>query len=382
MRNIFWLSLIVGLAGCARVMPPTGGEQDQEAPRVVETQPEQGQMAAAFAGSSQPVRIIFHETISERSPREMVQVSPETGEVDVDRDGNELKVTLAGGWREGRVYRVTVLPGIVDRRGNARTTPYELVFSTGAPILPNALGGIAVDRITGRPAVNARVEARLRADTASVYTTVTDSAGFFVLRSMPAGDYTALVYTDQNRNRTADLPEAQAMNNVTIGATDTIALEVALLARDTTPPRLLRAEIRDSLQVRFFFDDYREADAPLLGISVAAWQLPDSLPVGTAQLTTPRGFQTLRRDTTRVTSPRLPQTGDTAVALPLNELVWIPQTPLRPNTRYRFTVSGYTNLQGLAPGGGSVTVTSPPPPQPATPAPRDSTARRDTTAVR
>jgi hypothetical protein len=104
--------------------------------------------------------------------------------------------------------------------------------------------------------------------------------------------------------------------------------------------------------------------------------------VGTAQLTTPRGFQTLRRDTTRVTSPRLPQTGDTAVALPLNELVWIPQTPLRPNTRYRFTVSGYTNLQGLAPGGGSVTVTSPPPPQPATPAPRDSTARRDTTAVR
>jgi hypothetical protein len=381
MRNVFWLAAAAGLAGCARVMPPTGGEQDREAPRVVETQPEQGQMAMAFAGTNQPVRIVFHETISERSPRDMVQVSPETGEVDVDRDGNELKVRIAGGWREGRVYRVTVLPGIVDRRGNARTTSYELVFSTGAPILHNALGGIAVDRITGRPAVNARVEARLRSDTTSVYTAVTDSAGFFALRSLPAGDYTAVVYTDQNRNRRLDAAEAQAVSNVTLGATDTVPLELALLPRDTTPARLLRAEIRDSMQVRLFFDDYRDANAPLRDIRVAAWQLPDSLLVGTTLVTTPRGFQNLRGDTTRVTSPRLPQAADTTT-LPLNELVWVPQAGLRPSTRYRITVTGYTNLHGLPGGGGSVVVTSPAPQRPAAPAPRDTTARRDSTAIR
>ncbi|HEX6065024.1 MAG TPA: Ig-like domain-containing protein [Longimicrobiales bacterium] len=381
MRKFIISFVLTAAAGCARVMAPSGGEQDQEAPRVVETEPEQGQMAMALADTDLPVRFVFHETISERSPREMVQVSPETGEVEVERDGNVLEVRIAGGWRAGRVYRVTVLPGIVDRRGNPRTTSYELVFSTGAPILHNAVGGIAVDRITGRPAVSARVEARLRSDTSTVYTGVTDSAGFFALRSLPAGDYTTVVYADQNRNRALDAAEARAATDVTIGATDTLALELALLPNDTTPARLLRAEIRDSMQVRLFFDDYMEGNASLTGIRVSAWQLPDSLIVGTTRVLTPRAFQTLRNDTTRVTSPRLPP-ADTANVLPINELVWIPQRGFLPNTRYRITVTGFTNLHGLSGGGGSVVVTSPAPPRATPAAPRDTTARRDTTSLR
>jgi hypothetical protein len=381
MRKVILFIALTAVAGCARVMSPSGGQLDSEAPRVVETEPTQGQMTTAFANTDRPVRIVFHETISERSPRERVQVSPETGEVEVNRDGNVLEVRMAGGWRSDRVYRVTVLPGIVDRRGNARSTSYELVFSTGAPILENAVGGIAVDRITGRPAVNARVEARLRSDTATVYTGVTDSAGFFALRSLPAGDYATVVYVDQNRNRTLDGAEARAASDVTVGATDTLALELALLPSDTTPARLLRAEIRDSMQVRLFFDDYMEGNASLATIQVSAWQLPDSLIVGTTRVLTPRAFQTLRNDTSRVTSPRLPP-ADTATVLPINELVWIPQRGLLPNTRYRITVAGFTNLHGLLGGGGSVVATSPAPERATPPAPRDTTARRDSTSVR
>ena len=184
-----WLvaaAVVAIIAGCARVMAPPGGPRDTEAPRIVETDPPQNAMATQHTGTRRPVRIIFHETISERSPRELVQVSPETGEVDVDRDGRELKVTIAGGWQPNRVYRVTVLPGIVDRMGNARPAAYDLVFSTGAPITPNVVGGVATDRITARPAANARVEAISRQDS-TVHTTVTDSVGFFAMRSLPAG---------------------------------------------------------------------------------------------------------------------------------------------------------------------------------------------------
>lgn len=371
------------IAACARVMSPTGGERDQEPPRIVETNPQQDQLAADFAGSNRPVRIVFHETISERSPREMVLVSPETGEVNVDRDGNVLEVTVEGGWQASRVYRVTVLPGILDRHGNARTVPYELVFSTGAAILHNAMGGIATDRITGRPAVNARVEARSRADTSTVYTTVSDSAGFFALRALPAGNYTATVYADLNRNRTLDRTEARATREFTIGGTDTLTTELSLLGLDTTPARLLRAEIRDSLQVRFSFDDYMDGTAQLGNIFVNAWQLPDSIAVAGGRLMTPRAFQQAqqRPDTTRVTSPRLPP-ADTAAQLPINELIYVPNRPLRPSTRYRFTITGFVNLHGLANGGGSVTATAPAPPRVAPPAARDSTATpRDTIAT-
>jgi hypothetical protein len=382
MRTIVTLLCTIAAASCARVMAPTGGERDQEPPRVIETDPIQNLAAANFANTTRPVRIVFHETISERSPREMVQVSPETGEVHVDRDGNVLEVTIDGGWREGRVYRVTVLPGILDRHGNARTTPYELVFSTGAAMHPNALGGIATDRITGRPAVNARVEAWTEQDTATVYTTVTDSSGFFGLRALPVGDYTALVYVDLNRNRKLEAAEARATGKVHLGTTDTVAVELALLASDTTPARLVRAEIRDSAQVHLIFDDYMDARAPLASIRVGAWLLPDSIFIGTAALLTPRAFQRVRGDTTVTTSPRLQQPTDTSSTVPINDLVWMPATPLRPGARYRFTVTGYSNLHGLTNGGGSVTAAAPLPPRPPPAAARDTTAaRRDTTST-
>lgn len=368
------LLLLAAVAACARVMPPPGGVRDTEPPRIVRTEPEQNSNATQHAGTRRPVRIFFHETVSERSPRELVQVSPETGEIDVDRDGEELRVTIGGGWQPGRVYRVTVLPGIVDRMGNARPAAYELVFSTGGTILPNALGGLATDRITGRPVAAGRVEAIARADS-TVYTTVTDSAGFFSMRSLPAGIYDTRIYVDQNRNRALDAFEARAISQFTIAPNDTLALELAVLAPDTTPARLVRAEGRDSLQVGLIFDDYMDPPTGPLNIRVVAWQLPDSTQIVGGTVMTVRSFRATRPDTARVTPPGLAAPADTAAALPVNELVWVPPRPLRPSTRYRVTATGYRNLHGLPNGGGSVVFTMPAPPRAAPAAPPDTTRR-------
>ena len=370
--------VLATMASCARVMPPSGGQRDQEPPRIVETLPAQNAAATDLAGTSNPVRIVFHETLSERSPREMVQVSPETGEVKAERDGNEIRVTMEGGWQANRIYRVTVLPGIVDRHGNARPGAYELVFSTGGAIVPNALGGLVTDRITGRAVVNARVEAIARADS-TVYTTVTDTGGFFALRALPTGVYTARVYSDQNRNRKLDPLEARASRDVTLGASDTIPVELTLLVPDTTPARLLRAEIRDSLQVRLTFDDYMDPSGSLPPMRVTAWQLPDSTLVSGGSVMTPRQFQQLRADTARAApgvAPPSAAVADTTRELPINELVWVPSAPLLPATRYRISIVGYRNLVGLPDGGGTVVVTSPSRARvPPTPAARDTIRR-------
>ena len=375
--------LIVAAAACARVMPPSGGTPDKEPPRVIETTPGQNGAASSLAGTNTPVRIVFDEVLSERGPREMVMVSPETGEVDVDRDDNELHITIKGGWQPNRVYRITVLPGIVDRFGNARSTAYELVFSTGATIVYNAIGGLVTDRITGRPVANARVELISRADS-TVYTTVTDSIGFYGLRSVPLGQYQTRVYVDQNRNRKLDPFEAAANQDVNIASpTDTSAIELQLLARDTTPARLMRAEIRDSLQVRLFFDDYTDPAGGLPPMRITAWQLPDSVQIVGGAIMSPREFAAFRarsaRDTARAdTTAAQPPAAqpDSARIMPINELVWMPPTPLKPGTRYRINITGFRNLANIAGGGGSVVATSPATPRMA-PAPRDS-IRRDT----
>src|SRR5690606_13186552 len=129
-----------------------------------------------------------------------------------------------------------------------RPAAYDLVFSTGGTITPNVIGGIATDRITGRPVSGARVEAIARADS-TVFASMTDSLGFYAIRSLPAGEYDLRVFTDQNRNRTLDGVEARATLTFTIAETDTLAHELSLLALDTTAARLVRASPRDSLQV-------------------------------------------------------------------------------------------------------------------------------------
>ena len=367
-----WLIVFAALASCARVLPPSGGERDLEAPRIVETFPAQNANTTALAGPAAEVRIVFHETLSERSPRELVQVSPETGEVDAERDGKEIRVNIEGGWQPNRIYRVTVMPGIVDRHGNARKTAYELVFSTGAAIVPNALGGLATDRISGKPVVGARVEAISRVDS-TVYTTVTDSGGFFALRSLPPAAYTTRVFADLNRNRKLDPTEARGMRDINVSATDTVPVELTLLSPDSTPARLVRAEIRDSMQVRLVFDDYTDPTS-MAPLRVIAWQLPDSTLVAGGSVITPREFDRLRADTTRA-APGLANparaANHNAPVLPINELVWIPTSPLRAGTRYRISVGGYRNLQNIPEGGGSVVATAPTPGR-ATPAARDS----------
>ena len=369
-----WLVVFVALAGCARVLPPSGGERDVEAPRIVETFPAQNANTTALAGRDAEVRIVFHETLSERSPRELVQVSPETGAVDAERDGKEIRVNIEGGWQPNRIYRITVMPGIVDRHGNARKTAYELVFSTGATIVPNALGGVATDRISGKPVVGARVEAISRVDS-TVYTTVTDSGGFFALRSLPPAAYTTRVFADLNRNRKLDPTESRGMRDINVSATDTVPVELTLLSPDSTPARLVRAEIRDSMQVRLVFDDYTDPTS-MPPLRVIAWQLPDSTVVAGGSVITPRQFDRLRADTTRAAAPGLANpvraASDNTPILPINELVWIPTAPLRAGTRYRISVGGYRNLQNIPEGGGSVVATAPTPGR-AAPAARDST---------
>lgn len=377
MRRFVYVTMLVVAGSCARVMSPPGGPRDTESPRIVETDPAQNSFASRHAGTNRPVRIVFHETLSERGPREMALVSPETGEVEVERDGEELRITIEGGWQPGKVYRVTVLPGLVDRHSNARTTTYELLFSTGGTILDNALGGIATDRITGRPAANARVEAVARADS-TVYTTVTDSGGFFALRALPVGAYYTRIYVDQNRNRTLDMSEARAATEVNVGLADTLAIQLSLLGTDTTAARLVRAEVRDSLQVSLTFDDYTEPSgvAPL---RTTVWQLPDSTVLNGGTLLTEREFRARQPDSLRAPLPTPAAAAatpiDTTGALPINQLIWVPAAPLQPNVRYRFQVTGYVNLHGIPNGGGSVTATAPARVQRVPPAAPDTTRR-------
>jgi hypothetical protein len=385
---------VVLLTGCAQPRQPTGGPPIDRPPQLVYLSPEP---LSVVTDLGRPAVFRFEERLSERlqGVRELadaVIVSPETGEVRVRRSRREIRVSLANDWQPGLVYRVQVLPVIRDLYNNVLDAPIELVFSTGPDIPETAVAGLVEDRITGRPVPGARVEAT-HVGTGHAYVALTDSAGFFALRHVPTGEYGLQAWLDQNRNREMDFNEPQDGAAIALAAQDTMVLELALLPQDTTPARLLRAEMLDSSKVQVAFDDYfGPVDGPMAG-TAALYRLEDSTYVTHAtifhgtQLDSLRAAEAavaeLAAAAARAATDTIPAEPDLAQAaptrrrapdprrpLPTQELVLLLGAPLEPDTRHYVVMDGLTNIRGVPGGGGTAPFRSPPP-RPAEPAPDD-----------
>lgn len=401
MRSLFpFAAFAILLWACARPGAPPGGPEDRRPPYVIGTEPDTFSVVPAFR---KPVLIRFSERISERVAggrlEDAVVVSPRTGEVRVAHRRQGLAVEVVGGYREGLVYRVTVLPRIQDMFGNTMRRPFELVFSTGPELPRGVLAGLVTDRISGRPVAETSVDAV--APGGLVYTAPTDTAGIFAMRFMPEGAYRVLAYLDRNRNRELDTFEARDTALVSLGAADTALLMLALLEPDTTPAVLARVEAVDSGTLRLLFDDYLAPEDSLHDVAVrlssvdttgvaaaepvpvvrqllhrsqyeamqraaaAAARAAEKLGPGMADTAGARVAPGpgLRADPTQGAAQRgeprrapgaEPDTAGAGeeVALPARELVALLDPPLAPGVLYRVEVSGLRNINGVPGGGG------------------------------
>ncbi len=376
-RTLAIVLVAAGLAACARVMAPPGWVPDVTPPRLVSTTPEQLAVVPNFKGD-----VVFHfdEKISENGVNdELAVVSPDTGLPVVSKHGSEIRVHPRGGWKPNQVYQVVLLPGFRDLFGNAAKEPAQLVFSTGPAITPTVVAGMLTDRITGLPVASALVQA-VGKDSLT-YTTASDSAGFFALRYLPEGTYLVRAFLDRNKDRRPQFREPQDTVSANLAPKrDTLLVtQMALLPNDSTPARVLKAEARDSLQIRVTLDDYVDTAKPLF-ITTNLWRLPDSVAVGVRGTYAPTVYDSLQRaahpDTSA--SARLRANAgvrDTIKHLPTQELVVVPAQPLTPRTRYRVVLQGITNINGISRGGGSVAFQTAAPP-PAKAAARDTAAAK------
>lgn len=269
-------AVAVGMtSACARQGMPPGGPEDRRPPVVVATVPDTfAVLTEPFRG---PVRFIFDERISERtaggSIQDAVVVSPRTGDVRVSHGRQSVSVDIDGGFQPGLVYRVTLLPVLRDLFNNQMLDPFEVVFSTGTDFNPSAVAGTVWDRVTAEGVESLEVMALSRDNPdGPVHVARTDTGGVYVFRYLPPGGYRLVAYQDRNRNRIVDPMELQGEGGFAVSGADTLFVDVAVLQPDTTPARLLRAQVLDSLTVLLEFDDHLdpEARSDLFGVSLVA----------------------------------------------------------------------------------------------------------------
>jgi len=270
-RALVTLLAVVGvgvIGACARQGAPPGGPQDRRPPVVIATEPDTfAVLTKPFEG---PVVFRFDERISERPSTgtldDAVLVSPQTGEVQVSHGRTTIEVKVRGGFQAGQVYRVTLLPVIKDLFNNTMMDPVDLVFSTGAEIVPSAIAGMAWDRITGR-GVDGLVVSATSADS-TVYLARADTGGIYAFRYLVPGSYRLTAFEDRNGNDEVDPTESRGTRTDTLSGPDTLITNIPVLPPDTTPAHLASATMLDSTLVVLLFDDYLDPDTPSSAIRV------------------------------------------------------------------------------------------------------------------
>ena len=427
------------LLACARVGTPPGGPPDKEPPKIVQVKPESGAVVPTWKSSV----VIQYDDVIDEMPgsgggggggggggagsmsglAKLILLSPVRGPVKVDWHRSSISVKPKEGWKP-RVYRLEILPGILDLRRNRSDSGKTVLFSTGPEIGHARIGGIALKWIEQTVLLRALIEAVPLPDSVG-YLTMADSGGQFNLTNLQPGRYIVYATADDNSDRRRGLREAYDSVEVTLDSTSNVALFA--FPHDTVPPRPRAATFADSISVRVEFSQALDPAKSLDTTHVHLIELPDSTPVPIAQILTQQQFDSLTaaaaRDTTRrpqmvhdtsgrpnihpavppgtpvppAAPPPPPPPPARAAAqgrapakvyvdstlvkqllaqrpIPSDKIVIRLGQPLKPETRYVVRISGATNLIGKK-GAGDIGFTVP------KPVARDTTqrARGDTT---
>jgi hypothetical protein len=415
-RTITALALL-GIVACARMGPPAGGPEDKVAPLLVATVPES---TGAYPEWDRDVEFRFDEVVSEGgSPNmglgtgdleKLILLSPSNAVPVVRWKRDRITVHPREGWKEGRVYRVELLPGVTDLRRNKSDTATVLTLSTGSVPPTDTLTGLVIDWMAGRPARQALIELILMPDSL-VYRAVTDSGGRFVIGPLPSGEWRAYGALDQNRNLRRDRREHFDSTLVPSGSRAVPPLW--LIPRDTLGPRLISVTPADSLSALLTFSQpldptqrydsldatlRRQADSSIVPFrSLLPKELDDSLQkIVRARADSIRAANdTTRPDTGAVRPPVKPEpqptgrlAGESAARDSLVEgiiasrprlfdkLVLRVDSAWTAEARYLVEIKGIRSAAGVAGDAKNVLAIPKPPPPP--PAPKDSTAADST----
>ncbi len=287
-KRLAGAALAFGILACAKIEPPPGGPSDLLPPGLIATVPDSLAILPDFAGD---VEFVFNETVSEGgSPNmglgtgdleKLVILSPTEKVPRVRWKRSRVTVRPQEGWRPNTVYRVQLLPGVMDLRRNRNDSSTIVTFTTGAPIPSLHLSGRVWDWSTARPVPRALITAVLLPDSLR-YRMLTDSAGMFDFGPLPSGDY--LVYGAIDQNKNARLDRREPWDSLPVPRDSSVVPELWVFPHDTVGPRLSTATASDSLSALLTFSQPLDPAQRFGPGAVHVLLLPDSVSVGVLSL--------------------------------------------------------------------------------------------------
>jgi hypothetical protein len=265
--------LAAALGACAQPGMPPGGPPDDAAPALIAASPESG----AVNVRDRVVLLRFDEVINERPSAaapapgaggapgsgfggggggsglaSVVLLSPSDGRERINWRRSAIEIEPRSGFRPNTAYRVTILPGLSDLRGNRLTEGREIVFSTGTNIPTGEVRGVFFDWVAGRAMPGARIEVWRGADSTFRWSTRADAEGRFRIRDLEPGRYFLHGWIDTDNDRRIGANEIHERGELELA--DTVTADLYAFVHDTIGPRIEAVELVDSTAIRIRFD--------------------------------------------------------------------------------------------------------------------------------
>ena len=141
----YFLFISCLIQGCANQLPPGGGEEDKEPPKIVSQNPKPNSLN--YQGNS--ITLKFDKWIDRRSLQDAFLISPPMGkDVKYNWSGKEVEIIFPKSFISiypNKTFVVTINSSLTDLHGNSLTRPICFAFSTGPLIDKGNISGSVVN---------------------------------------------------------------------------------------------------------------------------------------------------------------------------------------------------------------------------------------------
>ncbi|PVX52214.1 Ig-like domain-containing protein [Balneicella halophila] len=213
------------LLSCANPGIPTGGEKDEEPPRITRTYPEN----YTLYFDRNKIVIDFNEFVKLENASQNVMISPpQKKKPKLRLKEKQIVVDLRDTLRENTTYTLDFGKAIVDNNEGNPLGEYRYVFSTGDQIDRMGIAGYVKGAQVDTVAQSATVALYIPTDTLNPfqklpdYIAQTDTLGFFMFNNIVDREYKIIAFQDENSNSMLDYDEPIAFlkENVHTSETD------------------------------------------------------------------------------------------------------------------------------------------------------------------
>jgi uncharacterized protein (DUF2141 family) len=266
------------LCGCAKFVPPTGGDRDITPPKLIESTPADKQVNF----QEKRIWLLFDELVDSKNLKQELTITPEQkGRYQVRNKGEEVELEFEKGFEKNTTYTFSFGAGIKDINEQNKADNLKLVFSTGSELDSLKIGGSVTNLFTEERVMGATIGLYKMSSTDTLplinrrpdYFIKSDSSGNFQLENLKSENYRILSFTDRNGNQKFDnKKEMFGFVRDTIELNSNKAgISLELFPYDTIPPKYKRFIQKEKTYALKF-------DEPLYKVELEFKNKSDSIP--------------------------------------------------------------------------------------------------------